>query len=349
MKKKLSILIALVMAISLCVAPAAAVGAAVVTAPVLGLNSGYAICDSTGFYVSMNPITKTEASATLLDGKVHLTVTPDTDPGYADAGIVLYIDGSLTLGDLDTLDVSGTGADYYANLWFDVGGDDGFFTLGDAGMMTDTAGDDWGTIADSANGALTMDGSSKIFDQNAVGVDLGQGVNSLDDLKDGLVSDDIDSTTKVAIWIGPSSFGPAMTTDIDVNITINGVPYDLRPNTAVVGMDADTGEEIVAINVSLTSIDFGTVVPGSSSAEKPITVENKGTVPIDVSASVDPIGTVFDHLQLDGKVSIANWKILSLVGGASQGVNAQLVVPREYSAQGEETTTLIFIASPAAN
>lgn len=129
------------------------------------------------------------------------------------------------------------------------------------------------------------------------------------------------------------------------DFTINAITYDLGP-TSGVGLTAEV-PSIVAISVTPTGIDFGTLYPGQTSATTTLTVENIGTVTIDVDASVAPTGKVFDYLQLDTvQVPITDLITNLASGTAATAINARLVVPQAYSPQGPETATLIFIATP---
>jgi hypothetical protein len=110
-------------------------------------------------------------------------------------------------------------------------------------------------------------------------------------------------------------------------------------------------EEITAISVTPSIIDFGTITPGTPQEGADIVVENIGTVTVDVSANLDPLtGTVFNFMKLGGAYSPAysgTWvdKILNLLPSNSEILTTALDVPLTYSAQGEETATLIFIAT----
>ncbi len=128
------------------------------------------------------------------------------------------------------------------------------------------------------------------------------------------------------------------------DITINGVTYDLEPSSATdVLVDIPS---IVAISVTPTSIDFGTLSPGQSSSETTLTVENIGTTTVDVGASLEMPETVFVNLELGGTI-IGEWTgILGLLGKASSEVAVQLVVPSNYSAKGPEANTIIFSVTP---
>jgi len=124
----------------------------------------------------------------------------------------------------------------------------------------------------------------------------------------------------------------------------------IQANTSV-GMVADA-PEITAISVTPTSIDFGTIKPGDTvpTPAATITVENVGTVTVDVDASLDPLtGTVFNYLQLGGAYSPAYsgiWDdiVKSLLPSKSHLLSTQLVVPSTYSAKGVEEAMVTFIA-----
>jgi len=126
--------------------------------------------------------------------------------------------------------------------------------------------------------------------------------------------------------------------------------YTLEANISV-GMVADA-PEIIAISVTPTSIDFGTIKPGDTvpTPAATITVENIGTVTVDVDASLVPLtGTVFNYLQLGGAYSPAYsgiWDdiVESLLPSESDLLSTQLVVPSTYSAKGVEEATVTFIA-----
>jgi hypothetical protein len=127
---------------------------------------------------------------------------------------------------------------------------------------------------------------------------------------------------------------------IDGNIWIKEVA-----STGGVSLEAEI-PEILAISVTPSSIDFGTLYPGDSSGVTVITIKNVGTETVDVDALVDPTGTVFDNLQLDSTAPPSDWLGISgLTQSHSDTVDAQLVVPSDYDPKGEETATLVFEAS----
>lgn len=124
----------------------------------------------------------------------------------------------------------------------------------------------------------------------------------------------------------------------------------VQGNTAV-SLTAET-PTIIAINVDPTSIDFGTVNPGDVVPGPNITVENIGTVKVSVDASLDPLtGTVFNYLKLNGVPSPgyggdwADYIISGLKPSLNHTLTTVLDVPPTYTAQGSEATTLIFEAT----
>lgn len=126
---------------------------------------------------------------------------------------------------------------------------------------------------------------------------------------------------------------------------------------ASLSLNADI-EQITAITVGPVFIHFGNLALGASSSTEVILVENVGTVAVSVGALLDPLtGTVFNELKLNGAYSPSsksgNWPTVPGLGNLLPSiigtVNAQLVIPATYSAQGTEYATLVFIATPPAS
>ena len=112
--------------------------------------------------------------------------------------------------------------------------------------------------------------------------------------------------------------------------------------------------DIVAISVSPTSIDFGSLVPGQTSSEKSITVQNVGTHKVYVNADVSGSGgqLFFDKLELKnftqaGSYSYRTWPTIvnNLAMGNSEVLKTQVKVPTSYTPAGPKTATLTFIAT----
>jgi len=160
------------------------------------------------------------------------------------------------------------------------------------------------------------------------------------------------SATVVGVGINfePPLSGGSGSVYVD-DITIGAVTYDLEPISAAVGLTADT-VEITAISVTPGTIDFGPVTPGTPKTGTLITVENIGTVTVDVDALLNPLtGTVFNYLYLGGVPSTGysgNWAdyiISSLKPSVSKSLTTELVAPSTYSGKGSETAILVFEAT----
>ena len=110
-----------------------------------------------------------------------------------------------------------------------------------------------------------------------------------------------------------------------------------------------TVPDIVAISVNPTSINFGTLLPGSTSQPFNINVTNIGTRTVDVDADVYEAGLFYDNLQLwtTGGWSFRSWLVIvdDLVMGDSKVLETRLPVPSTYTPSGSETATLIFTAT----
>lgn len=130
------------------------------------------------------------------------------------------------------------------------------------------------------------------------------------------------------------------------------ITYELEPSS-VVSLSIET-EQITAISVTPTSIDFGTIKPGDVVSGDIITVENIGTVMVSVGAELFPLeGTVFNCLTLNaGEDTAGVWSVVPNLAEISPSISLLitpvLVVPPIYSAQGIETAILTFVASPPA-
>jgi len=123
----------------------------------------------------------------------------------------------------------------------------------------------------------------------------------------------------------------------------------VQANTAV-GLTAETSN-ITAISVTPTSINFGAVIRGTLTSGDNITVENIGGVKVVVDAFLNPTtGTVFNYLKLNGAYSPSYngyWDniISSMSPSVNQTFTTALVVPLTYSGKGTETGLLVFEAT----
>lgn len=106
-------------------------------------------------------------------------------------------------------------------------------------------------------------------------------------------------------------------------------------------LETEVLDPIIWIDVSPTSIDFGSLHAGETSATEVLTIEDLGTVNVKVTASTT--SAFYDAaLYLDGYNPISGWA-RNIAKGGSIPVDAWLVVPDTWTA-GTETGTLIFWA-----
>jgi hypothetical protein len=103
----------------------------------------YSVTNSTGFFVSNTEITGTCAAAGI-SGSVFALSAVAPCPG---AGIVLFFNGGLTLGQLQSVTVDTDNSSVMnINLWLDTSGDGKFFAFDGAGMLTSLNGDSYGSF-----------------------------------------------------------------------------------------------------------------------------------------------------------------------------------------------------------
>jgi hypothetical protein len=156
---------------------------------------------------------------------------------YADAGVVLYFDGSLTLGQLQSVNLDGFVAGSTTptvNLWLDTGNDNSFFAFGPPSygqVFTGLAGDAYFGAATPGNitGGTTFDHLGG----------AGGGSYTLSQLQAGAQAG-INADTKVALWIGiTGTTDPAGAwarfSDIEVGTQAAAAPVPL-PAAAGMGM-----------------------------------------------------------------------------------------------------------------
>ena len=161
--------------------------------------------------------------------------------------------------------------------------------------------------------------------------------------------------TGAKIWLVPSTCytAPEVTTWAPGSFLFETdlIWYDDTdvPDTSTVGLTVGV-PDIVAISATPTSIDFGTLYPGETSATFDITVENVGTHEVDVDADVYEAGLFYDNLQLNIGTGWYIWSywtniITNLAMGDSELLYTRLPVPGNYIPTGTETATLIFEAT----
>jgi hypothetical protein len=132
---------------------------------------------------------------------------------YSDAGVVLYLNGGLTLGQLQSVSVDSTGSPLAVNLWLDTGGDGKFFALGGFSgyELTGLNGDSY-----AGCGAPSLSASSSCY---MLGGDGAGKSYTLADLQAGAVAG-IDGNTPTALWIGVTNPGGQTLTATVNSVTV---------------------------------------------------------------------------------------------------------------------------------
>ncbi|HUV46038.1 MAG TPA: hypothetical protein VMW45_03110, partial [Dehalococcoidia bacterium] len=100
----------------------------------------------------------------------------------------------------------------------------------------------------------------------------------------------------------------------------------------------------ISIKISPLSIDFGNLVPGHTSDAHTLSIENKGGMPIKVTAQVTDQAR--DLFVTGLKLGNSSWKsfVSTVNANDSKEVQAKLAVPLNYAGVGQKAGTLIFWA-----
>jgi hypothetical protein len=179
-----------------------------------GVN--YSVDNPSGFFVSNTPIIGPVASASIFGSSFRLSAT---DPSYSDAGIVLFLNGGLTLGELQSVNVATTDPSAISvNLWMDTGGDGQFFVFDSNGLLTGLNGDTY-----TSTSTTFLDAASSLYMQGGNGVG---GTYSLQQLKDGAVNG-INGSTPTALWVGITNVHTADISSIDLNLNTTPEPASM--------------------------------------------------------------------------------------------------------------------------
>lgn len=104
----------------------------------------------------------------------------------------------------------------------------------------------------------------------------------------------------------------------------------------------------ISIEVSPTSIDFGNLAPGHTSDAHTLVIENKGGLPVKVTAevTVQAQDLFVTGLKLDDNP----WSLFDATVNVNDGreVQVKLAVPLNYAGVGQKSGTLIFWAEEAS-
>jgi hypothetical protein len=326
MKKTFSVLLTLAVAVSLLVVPAvvSASSTTLIASGIPGTEARITVPVPAG--TTLGDISSISWEEYLVEGyPPHVDIIVDLGGGSTDALVFEYAyndmghyaEGQPTYGAV-------TGA------WFDTFNDDG----GGPSAVTNTS---YGWLSSGASGSPGDAGhyAGTLAEWKAGGITGGLGINN-----DTLV---LRLEIEVDNWL-------VDTEALVRNIQVNGSPA----GNTVVGLIVDV-PDIVAISVNPTVIDFGTLLPGQTSAVFDITVANIGTHKVDVDASASGSALFCDNLMLKNEPKAwtdwsvgTPWSIIvdDLAMDASDVVKTKLTVPLDYTPLDTETGTLIFEATP---
>jgi hypothetical protein len=165
------------------------------------VNVGDMYVSSTGLTITKNG-TQQKGSVVSGAGGFDLSITPNGY--YTDAGILIGFDGSLKLGDLQSLSFSSTGAPIALTLWLDTGGDNQFLEFSNGKFTQNYDGDSSLGVAALSGNTLDLSTSLDLYRYNGINKN-GQGYSfTLADLQAGNITgfENINANTSVAIWIG---------------------------------------------------------------------------------------------------------------------------------------------------
>ena len=307
MKKKLSILIALVMAISLCLVPAAAL--AVPTVLPYEQTFGPSVGGTSVIAAPGDPNTVDVILEDTGDGWLRWTYTYPETPTFTPKMTVAidYPNGFC----ITTFD------DYH----------DGWYYAPDPDVEASRV-----RFADYAGGAYG-DWAVTTASGNVLTVKIRKSALGLSFMWHGYAN-----VNGKQVWIQTLAWQPQgeVTIDADLDVGLTGVT-----------------PQITAITVYPTSIDFGTITPGTPVPGDTITVTNIGTVSVVVSAMIDPAGGAFAYLYLNGTPKAnGSWTagqlgMATILPTLNASCTTELQVPVTYSAKGSESTKLAFIATSA--
>lgn len=304
-------------------------------------------------------------------GSVGLNAEPDLLPTVATSAATDVDFTSATLnGDLSTM-----GTAEWADVWFEYGTDasygqttpfetktgTGLFSASLSGLTQNTDYH-FRAVARSADGTSYGDDVSlltlellSVTTMAATDVDLYSATlnANLDDLSSTsvIVSFEYGTTSSTySVETAPEAMNnigafSAVLTDLTHNTTYYFRAKAVGDTTTVYGAELSftTVVEIIAISVSPTSIDFGSILAGESSDIKTVTVTNEGNIVETFTATlIDEVPEPFytDNLKIDS-MAVTAWSAPNIVvdGAATPGL--VLAMPDVVTA-GSKTATIVF-------
>ena len=309
----------------------------------------------------------------LLTLAVSLLVVPamvGADPGYDSSLLLENKDETSNWAIIDdnisgTLEYNSTGWEFEFKLTTEGLTPDYYSLI----YYADFSGDRFGTWGGDNPGAViaTFHINSDPWTSDDMSVDLGMDLPSPPDANISYhnycgAPDNYTNCHGAKIWLVPSSAlssGPALPVtawppDDYWLFETNLIWYDdfSVGSAGPVGLTV-TVPDIIAISVTPSSLDFGTLIPGSTSDVFEIIVTNVGTNPVNVDASLDTSSADLFKNNLKMRYDASGlWYLLpwtnvitNLAMNSSDYVRTRLSVPDNYTPQGSESGTLVFEAA----
>lgn len=163
-------------------------------------------------YVSGNPLDKTKQVGTQYQNAIstgsgntfQLSINASNAAGtWTGAGVLLGFDGSLKLGNIESLSVVSTDAHLILNLWLDTGKDGAFLYYPKGGGQATSESYDGDTLLLTTGNALDL---TTVLTMLVYKGASQSGSYTLADLQAGQLAG-IDANTAVAMWIGIGGSG----------------------------------------------------------------------------------------------------------------------------------------------
>lgn len=155
----------------------------------------------------------------------------------------------------------------------------------------------------------------------------------------------------------PTDFTAGATTDIAGSYSVSAIAEAIEGTGSFVVRTPDSEatvsltvfvEEapVISISVYPTTIDFGSIAQGGVSGPEQVLITSASTVSIDVSASVDEVGSFYTDNLLIGSSHVVDWRWTLTDEGPSVNCGLSLGVP-SGATLGLHEGTLVFWAQEA--